>query len=276
MVKINTTGNIFLRLLIIGLSLLLSCFNVSDRKGRMNPFDPNGGNWFPPTINIIEDTITGSIHDTILIKTEVFDQNGTVNFLSWTSVPSILEKTDTITFFNDSIVLYDTITEIITIPHDTILFDTTTYDSTFNFTYKIEIHDSTLIITVRDSLPNDSLYNDTLRFDSTSDSTYFFDVRDSTYFIYLSRRYDSTFTIATPKDTIFIDSIYYIYASQFRFDTSGTFTLFSSAIDDDGVTSLIADSIVVIISDTASMEIFSMPRKRSSIHKCRKNTQFYN
>ncbi len=229
------------------ISVFLSCFNPGERGGRVNPFDPNGNNWFPPTVTIDKDTIYGTIYDTVAINVKTNDQNGTVNFLAWTSEPGLIDFIDTITEYNDSIEIKDTAITIISIPVDTIdAYDTSFYDSAYAFYKTVGDGYTTFIIMI------DSLVTDTFTFDTTSDSSFIYEKEDSSsYLVYLVMESDSIIYIDSSDTTITVDSVYYVYSSKFIFDIAGVYTLFVSAVDNDGVESEFEDSVQVIIADTA-------------------------
>lgn len=241
----------YLSLLILGCLLLyLSCFNIGDREGRINPFDSNGSNWFPPTVDIIDTVITGEIFDTVAIKVKTSDRNGMVKFLDWISIPEAIDTIDSITGFNDSIMTYDTVISSIEIPYDTTdEYDTSSFGSAVGFSKTIE-DDSVIYIVTLDS--NDI---DTMKYDTASDTTFFALFEDSTYQVKQVVEYDSILYNIDYDTTYPVDSVYYIYSSRFIFDTTGLFELFVTAIDDDGLESEYADSVRVVISDTSLADI---------------------
>lgn len=229
------------------ISVFLSCFDPGERGGRVNPFDPNGSNWFPPTVTIDKDTIYGTIYDTVAINVKTNDQNGTVNFLVWTSEPELIDIIDTITECNDSIEIKDTAITIISIPVDTIdTYDTSFFDSASSFYKTVEDDYITFIFQI------DSVISDTFTFDTAADSSFIYEKEDSSlYLVYLVMESDSIIYKDSSDTTITVDSVYYVYSSKFTFDIAGVYTLFVSAVDNDGVESESKDSVHVIIADTA-------------------------
>ncbi len=223
----------------------LFCISIDKREGRVNPFDQNGDNWFPPTVDIIKDTITGNVGDTIEVKVKVNDQNGTPNSLNWTSEPAFIDlMTDTITSFTASDTTYkDTVVEKDTLVDTTILVETKC-DSTMDSTFQKTVLDTVRIITINDSL----LYDTLLTYLSTSDTTYRYELADSIYIIYRTAPHDTAIMVTLLKDINVVDSIYDLFSLTFQLDTAGTFTLFVTAVDNDGVESVEEDSVVIIIS----------------------------
>ncbi len=235
--------------LLMTLCLILTCFHIGDRDGRVNPYDPNGDNWFPPTVDILDTLLTAGVNDTVAVKVKTSDKNGTVEFLDWMSVPEAVDTIDSITGFNYSIVIYDT---VISVDKDTVDTnydsDTVFYDSALSF-IKTESGDSIVY-----TLTIDSLHKDTLVYDTASDTTFFKDWQDSDsiYFVYMVVKIKEFVTENKIDTTFVVDSAYYIYSSRFTFDATGLFELYVTAIDNDGIESECADSVTVIIADTVT------------------------
>lgn len=140
-------------------SFILSCIDISNRKGRVNPFDPNGDNWFPPHVAILQDSVSAAPCDTILLTVKTDDPNGNVVLLVWQSRPQIITVTDTL------------ITSIIS------------------------------------------------------------------------------------ADCVYASAVYHFYDRHFVFDTCGIYTLYVSAIDNDGVESVFKDSVLVTVKDTSRLSL---------------------
>ncbi len=234
---------------LVMVTMILFCVKTNERNGRINPFDPQGDNWFPPTVEIIEkDTIRGIIADSVTVTVAVSDKNGTVKYLEWSQDSLSVFKVDTLDSFFDTLIVYDTLSAMTVTSVDTTFYDTTNFDSTSGKPEKYELVDVTMIIYLVSE--NDSLY-DTLSYkDSTSDSTFFFEKQDSTlYIIKLVMKHDSTFNDTSYIDNPVIDAVFYYYTFYFTFEVADTFQLFVTAIDNDSLESEVQDSVTIIISD---------------------------
>ncbi len=129
---------IYLLAQLVMVTTILFCVKTNERNGRVNPFDPQGDNWFPPTVEIIEkDTIQGTIADSVAITVSVSDRNGMVKYLEWSQDSLLIFKVDTLSY----------------------------KDSTSDSTFLFEQQDSTLYI-IKLAMKHDSTFNDTSHIDN--------------------------------------------------------------------------------------------------------------
>lgn len=261
-----TIRTIFLYLFCLGtLAATFFCHSL-DRYARMNPFDPNGSNWFPPTVEIVKDTIIDTVSHAFEIEVKVSDQNGSIDFLDWTSEPAFIDILDPILAYKDTTLdslLLEMKPQIDST--DTTFFDTTGIDTTKDSvaTHTIINENDTTIYVITFGLGD----NDTLSFYPSADSTYFFKyaAEDSLYYKYLREKkteikYDTTYVPIYEVVQVFLAS------SWFVIDTAGVYKLWVTAIDNYGIPSTMRDSIVVIMHDTSSQNSsFSPPNQESSV-----------
>ena len=229
------------------LCLFSVCFNIGERKGRNNPFDPNGENWFPPNIDIVDTVKNISINDSIQIKVTVNDNNGNVNFVKWESESIGFQRTDSITSYEDT--TYKSKTTINSYEDSvgiTTSIDTSFYNILKDFYYK-KHDDTTTYFFVFDTLSK----TDTIekKLSTNSDTSFFKSVTDSdttpTDSIFIAVKKDSIVYKKVFDTTVTLTGIYFTYTSKFSFgDTNtGSFYLFASAVDNDGLDSEYRDSI---------------------------------
>lgn len=236
------------------LLLLISCSDPLKEKGRINPLDPNGDNWFPPTVSIDIDTAFGTTNDYTLIPVTTYDFNSRIVKFKWYLENDSIIDVDSIKFFADSLIGYDTIVTIDTSDYDTLItFDTNQVKSNILNVDKKEVNGiTTFFLFSIDSSDTQSVPDtlfDTITFIEDSDTIFIEEIEDS--FSVVSKvvtLYDTIPNLDTVK-TAAVDAIYYLYSSKFIFEESDTFQLFVKAIDEDGLESERADSVVVIISE---------------------------
>jgi hypothetical protein len=248
MINVNIIKLIFLCYILS----FVYCANPGDINERINPFDPNGNNWFPPTVNIIEDTINGTIYNSVNITVKTSDQNGVVKFFNWIRMPDSIQTIDTITNFNDSIIIYDTIPVVDTIDIDTISYlDSIIYKKDADSVY-YETGTDTVPLIIIDSNNYDTVFNIT-----GSDTTYkHYKNEDSLYDVYKIFMAESLYVHTIIVNNPVIDSVYYLYLAEFSISTPDTFRFYITAIDNDGVKSEGADSVLVRVSDTSITDFF--------------------
>lgn len=233
--------------------LIFSCTETLDKEGRVNPFDSNGDNWYPPVIAIDNDTINGKTKDYTSISVTVYDQNSKINLIKWFLPNDSIIEIDSIKTYTDTALGYDTIVKIDTSNYDTI----SKYDTT---EYKVGLIDVDLSES-KDTVQFLMFSLDSLNSDTVTDTVTFIEDADT---IYLKEAVDSLFNVSkvvtslniiplldTVK-TITIGTVFYSYSSKFIFSYPDTFKLFALAVDEYGIESEVPDSVVVIISDSLS------------------------
>ncbi len=246
--KINLN---IIKLFLLGCVLsFVYCVNPGDINERVNPFDTNGDYWYPPTVDIIGDTIIGTIYDSLSITVKTSDQNDITKYFKWIRTPDSTQTIDTVLNFDDTIVIYDSIPVIETTIVDTIEYlDSIIYKEDADSAYETGI--DTVFIIIKD----DNTF-DTVSYVPGADTTYDFDKEGSLYDVFKIFMAESLVVETTIVNSPVIDSIYYKYIAKFSISTPDTFRFFVTAIDLYGVESETADSVVVMVADTGLSDIY--------------------
>lgn len=64
------------------LGAMASCTKIGPEKNWNNPYDPQGGNWHPPTLTHKNDTVA-AINDQVVLNAEGHDDNGSIAGFAW-------------------------------------------------------------------------------------------------------------------------------------------------------------------------------------------------
>jgi len=255
----NKKNSLFLLIALCVSSLIcvqfLFCTNTGERRERVNPYDTEGTNWYPPVVVLDDSVITTAVDSTITLTYKVNDQNGTVEYVLWRSESAGIDTVDTLEEKTaTTIEVYDTTIDTTITRIDTVLHDSLLVDSTDTTITKQIVIDSVYLITVIDSITENVRY----AFDSTSDDTsyilsYVFPdtnaPEDTTFIVYKKYPFDTTIDDSIFDSTITLDSTFYSYTIPFQFSSADTITLFAAAVDDDSITSVQEDSVIIQISD---------------------------
>jgi len=241
---VNSTLSRIVSICIYCVCLHIACLNIADREGRINPFDPNGDNWFPPTIDIVDPYKNGSVNDSIQIKMMVNDKNGQVKFVNWESENSVIQRIDSITGFNDTTAEYKT---TITSHEESAGIDTSIetsfYKITQDFYYALHA-DSTIYYFVLDTLDTINTHIKSLITDS---DTSFFASKTNNDSIFIAVKKYTTEYLTVFDTSVTLIKQYFSYSSLFSFTDTGSFYLYATAVDNDGLESEYRDSIFITI-----------------------------
>lgn len=243
---------IYLYLIIV--MFLISCSDPLKEKGRINPLDSNGDNWFPPVVQVDVDTVSGKTNDYTILPVTAYDFNSRILKFKWYLENDSIIDVDSVKFFTDSLIGYDTLISIDTAGYDTLIaFDTSEIKSNILNVDKKEVNGViTFFLFSIDSADTQSVPDtliDTITFSENSDTVFIEEIKDS--FSVVSQvitNYDTIPTLDTVK-TAAVNTVYYLYSSKLIFTQPDTFQLFVKAIDEDGLESERADSVIVFISE---------------------------
>ena len=212
------------------ITLMLFCAKRDEQINRINPFDTNGDNYFPPTVTAMADT-TVFIKDPVNLHASCIDSNGYVKKILWAKDgKNFSDSTDSINPF---------LVHFSTPGKDTILVRAIDNDG-------VKSKDTdTVIVTVRLGMPTISVTPNGAVVgigDSVKLIASCFDTNGYIKAIYWAM--DGTNYSATPGT----DTVIAVYSSQ------GTKTILAKVMDDDSLVTF--DTVRVFVRDKAPL-IFS-------------------